>query len=593
MTASKMKIIRSFGGLFLLFCCLSLYSQARFFVSVAQQDAQPKTLRPRVSTLPGGRTLTATLLSSRREIELLYWDACGYVERRQRLVVDTLMRLIELRTGMSGDVVLAAQANTTDLVVLRFDPSGGLLWARRYRSGAAVRWVSVDADAMGSLLLGGYTEASLQGLLLKVDMQGDVIWSRMLNSSTTAGRACATHEGGAFQVVTRERCLRWRADGSPEWFIKVNTTSPMGIADMQPAKVSDGFLLPVRLLFDYLHLAKLDGDGNFQWVSTSFPTDNAGTADILLGIHPQRILPYRGDSALIAAYFSKDGESYVSLHVLSPHGQVIFQNLLQPSPSMRVQDYALASGGVSIIGWNQNGIALIRLTDSLALGCGDFQKPALAEPLILVSTEKEPLPATEGWPLVVSTQSVQTLVLPPYSPTFYCQTNDTAAASIRKRRPTCLGEVVYLRPEAPDGAVITWHDGHQDTLFRAEGPGTYTAQVAYCGLEWSVEYVLEARDCACEPIFPTAFTPDGDGVNDTFGPISVPECAYAAFEWAVFSRWGERLFSANSPTDVWNGRRPDGQAAPSDVYVWQLRYALPNGNERVWFVKKGDVTLLR
>ncbi|MCS7037063.1 MAG: gliding motility-associated C-terminal domain-containing protein, partial [Saprospiraceae bacterium] len=94
-------------------------------------------------------------------------------------------------------------------------------------------------------------------------------------------------------------------------------------------------------------------------------------------------------------------------------------------------------------------------------------------------------------------------------------------------------------------------------------------------------------------IYPTAFTPDGDGTNDAFGPIAVPECAYAAFEWAVFNRWGERLFASSSPADAWNGRRPDGQAAPSDVYVWQLRYALLNGSERVWFVKKGDVTLMR
>ncbi|MDW8229431.1 MAG: gliding motility-associated C-terminal domain-containing protein, partial [Saprospiraceae bacterium] len=494
---------------------------------------------------------------------------------------------------MNDGFVVAARANTTDLALIRFNSAGSILWAKRYRATAAVRWVSVDADATGNLVLGGYAESSLRGLLLKINAQGDVVWSRVLSSSATIGRACATQDGGAFQISTQQGALRWRADGNLEWSIKVTTTSPMGIANMQPAEVSDGFLLPVRLSFDYLHLTKIDKDGHFQWVSPSFPTDNAGTADILLGVHPQRILPFRGDSALVVAYFSKDGNTYVALHVLSPGGQVVFQNLLQPSPDMKAQDYDISSNGLSVVGWNNNGVALLRLTNGLVLGCGDFQKPKLLEPNILVSVEKEPLPAVENWPIAVRDLSIQSQSFPLYSPTFYCQTNDTAAADLVHKRPTCLGEVVYLRPEAPEGAVITWADGRRDTVFRAEGPGTYSAQIAYCGLNWRVEYSLEARDCACEPIYPTAFTPDGDGTNDAFGPIAVPECAYAAFEWAVFNRWGERLFASSSPADAWNGRRPDGQAAPSDVYVWQLRYALLNGSERVWFVKKGDVTLMR
>jgi len=155
------------------------------------------------------------------------------------------------------------------------------------------------------------------------------------------------------------------------------------------------------------------------------------------------------------------------------------------------------------------------------------------------------------------------------------------------RQPTCIGEVIYLRPDVPGAAAITWPDGRQDTLWRAEGPGNYVAQIDYCGLQWDVEYQLEAQDCACTPIFPSAFTPDGDGHNDGFGPIASPECAYVAFKWSVFNRWGQRIFSAASPYDTWDGRLPDGrQPAPSDAYVWQLHYALNDEGNTLWFVKK-------
>jgi gliding motility-associated-like protein len=91
-------------------------------------------------------------------------------------------------------------------------------------------------------------------------------------------------------------------------------------------------------------------------------------------------------------------------------------------------------------------------------------------------------------------------------------------------------------------------------------------------------------DCS---VLPNAFTPDGDGVNDTFGITGIPE------QWdvdlVVFDRWGNQVFQSSPVQKFWNGTY-NNQQSPSDVYVYRLHITLPDG---VFVEKKGDVTLLR
>jgi gliding motility-associated-like protein len=60
--------------------------------------------------------------------------------------------------------------------------------------------------------------------------------------------------------------------------------------------------------------------------------------------------------------------------------------------------------------------------------------------------------------------------------------------------------------------------------------------------------------------------------------------------WAVFNRWGEKIFEANQLTDTWDGAYK-GQAQPAETYGYYLRVVCGEG-QPVYF-KKGNVTLLR
>lgn len=93
-----------------------------------------------------------------------------------------------------------------------------------------------------------------------------------------------------------------------------------------------------------------------------------------------------------------------------------------------------------------------------------------------------------------------------------------------------------------------------------------------------------------EPKFdmPNAFTPNGDGSNDVFGPAYKGEI-FAQYQLRIFTRWGDLVFESRSPAQGWNGTLGE-QALPSDVYVFVFDYRLTDGHEGQ---DTGDVTLLR
>lgn len=94
-----------------------------------------------------------------------------------------------------------------------------------------------------------------------------------------------------------------------------------------------------------------------------------------------------------------------------------------------------------------------------------------------------------------------------------------------------------------------------------------------------------------------AFTPNNDGINDTFGPINIED--YPGSKFSIFNRWGQRVFHSEGSTNNdyrWDGRF-QGQPQPSDVYTWTVELtACPDNIFSAGFgdgISHGTVTLIR
>ena len=88
-------------------------------------------------------------------------------------------------------------------------------------------------------------------------------------------------------------------------------------------------------------------------------------------------------------------------------------------------------------------------------------------------------------------------------------------------------------------------------------------------------------------LVPTAFSPNGDGVNETFYPILIGMKSLDAFR--VYNRWGQLVYSTTQTETGWNGTF-GGMPQGIGTFVW---YAAGTNYLGKKIEKKGTVVLIR
>jgi gliding motility-associated-like protein len=164
----------------------------------------------------------------------------------------------------------------------------------------------------------------------------------------------------------------------------------------------------------------------------------------------------------------------------------------------------------------------------------------------------------------------------------------------------CAGDPFVVQTSVIGGTpplVFTWlqngtpiDNSNAQFIDRSLEEGSYqfivrVADAAGCSEE-SAPLSVEVRNCF---VIPNAFTPDGDLINPTFGPIFLNNGQLIAKSFNIYNRWGQRIFSSEEPKPRWDGK-VDGSDAPVDVYIYQLVIMRADGVEEKIV---GEVTLLR
>ncbi len=160
------------------------------------------------------------------------------------------------------------------------------------------------------------------------------------------------------------------------------------------------------------------------------------------------------------------------------------------------------------------------------------------------------------------------------------------ALSLPADTAVCEQHLPYeLLPQSPyteDFSVLTISNSSASS-FELWQAGSYEVQAEVYGCPVRDSFALEVNDCRSRIYFPTAFSPNGDGLNDLFLPQGKD---YQGIELQIYDRWGGLLFSSEAPPFTWDGGDVSG-----GVYVYRFRYwnSLALQEEEI----SGQVVLLR
>jgi gliding motility-associated-like protein len=152
---------------------------------------------------------------------------------------------------------------------------------------------------------------------------------------------------------------------------------------------------------------------------------------------------------------------------------------------------------------------------------------------------------------------------------------------------SCQGEVLELSISS-NNAEAFWSASQTAELSANEG-GEYAwlAQNACGTAEGNTTIVFE--DCDCNIYIPNAFTPDDNGINERFQPIV--DCELSFYQFMIYNRWGEVVFSSERPSEAWNGDSGSGYYSMDEIYIYHLVYQSANDIELKEI--QGSLTLLR
>ncbi len=93
------------------------------------------------------------------------------------------------------------------------------------------------------------------------------------------------------------------------------------------------------------------------------------------------------------------------------------------------------------------------------------------------------------------------------------------------------------------------------------------ASTQYGCVDTSYQNIVIEPDVAF--YIPNAFSPNNDGINDTFSPKGI---FISGYEMTIFDRWGNSIFFTDEITKSWDGRASFGdEIAQSDVYIYVIK----------------------
>ncbi len=149
----------------------------------------------------------------------------------------------------------------------------------------------------------------------------------------------------------------------------------------------------------------------------------------------------------------------------------------------------------------------------------------------------------------------------------------------------CKYKPVVLKTSSLNYDSYLWSTGETTSTIFVNQVGSYYVTVTQSSCAASDTIQVLPGDC--DVYIPSAFTPNNDNLNETFGVVDNSAVQYFSFQ--IYSKWGELIFTSNDITQKWDGTFK-GKKMPNGAYLWMLNYTNSRGRK---MYEQGMVMLIR
>ena len=167
-----------------------------------------------------------------------------------------------------------------------------------------------------------------------------------------------------------------------------------------------------------------------------------------------------------------------------------------------------------------------------------------------------------------------------FSETIDVEDNPLLELRVVDNAPVCPGEsnglinILAVGGTGPYSYSWDTDPNNTSTMLGGVGKGEYVVRVTDVN-GCSATRTIVKNELVPRMLFPNSFSPNGDGVNDWFEPMSpcIPD-----YDMFIYDRWGKLVYQKVQGKGRWDGKT-EGKEMPADVYVYKVNYdnLTPNG----------------
>jgi gliding motility-associated-like protein len=172
-------------------------------------------------------------------------------------------------------------------------------------------------------------------------------------------------------------------------------------------------------------------------------------------------------------------------------------------------------------------------------------------------------------------------------------------ANFESNSHNVASNTIFTLTDISQGTVRTWD-------WDMGNGSTQTGRIVYYAYDKSGDYlifleVIDEKGCIdtiskvihiyeeLNVFIPNMFTPNGDGINDTWKP-KISEFSKEGYQMSIFDRWGQRIFHTTNVDDTWDGTVNGKLVAPNTIYSYRIIVRDFTGQEYEFI---GHVTVLQ